>query len=79
MASKRRECKNDEIQMFAGLVKCSHCGSSLNLSYDAKKQKYKNFNRFSVLYVDTIQHYPPLESCHCGSFKAITIDKTCLS
>lgn len=45
MASKRRETKaKGEIQYFAGLVKCADCGSSLNLSYDAKKQKYKNFS-----------------------------------
>jgi len=44
MASKRRETKQGEIQMFAGLVKCSDCGSSLNLSYDTKKQRYKNFS-----------------------------------
>ena len=30
--------------MFAGLVRCADCGSALNLSYDAKKQKYKNFS-----------------------------------
>ena len=44
MASRRRECKKGEIQMLAGLVKCSGCGSSLNLSYDARKQKYTNFS-----------------------------------
>ncbi len=44
MASRRRETKQGEIQMFAGLVKCADCGSSLNVSYDAKKQKYKNFS-----------------------------------
>ena len=44
MASKRRETKQGKIQMFAGLVKCADCGSSLNVSYDAKKQKYKNFS-----------------------------------
>lgn len=44
MASKRRESKKGEIQMFAGLVKCAGCGSALNVSYSAKKQKYKNFS-----------------------------------
>ncbi len=45
MASKRRETMaKGEIQYFAGLVKCSHCGSSLNVSYDKRKGKYKNFS-----------------------------------
>ena len=44
MSSRRRECKKGEIQMFAGLVKCSNCGSSLNLSYDGRKQRYTSFS-----------------------------------
>ena len=44
MAGKRRECKNGEIQMFAGLVKCSDCGSALNVSFDANKGKYTGFS-----------------------------------
>ena len=44
MANKRRETTSGEIQMFAGLVKCSDCGSALNVSFDAKKGKYKNFS-----------------------------------
>ena len=32
LAGKRRECKNGEIQIFAGLVKCGGCGSALNLA-----------------------------------------------
>jgi len=44
MESRRRECSNGRIQMFAGLVKCSGCGSALNVSYDAKKEKFKNFS-----------------------------------
>lgn len=44
MESKRRETRSGEIQMFAGLVKCSDCGSSLNVSYNAKKQKYTGFS-----------------------------------
>ena len=44
MAGKHRETNQGEIQMYAGLVKCAGCGSSLNVSYDAKKQKYKNFS-----------------------------------
>lgn len=30
--------------MFAGLVKCSGCGSSLNVSYNSKKQKFTGFS-----------------------------------
>jgi hypothetical protein len=30
--------------MFAGLVKCSSCGSSLNVSYDAKKGRFTGFS-----------------------------------
>jgi DNA invertase Pin-like site-specific DNA recombinase len=44
MATRRRECKNGETQMFSGLVKCASCGSSLNVSYDNKKEKYKGFS-----------------------------------
>lgn len=44
MASKRRETKGGEIQMFSGLVKCADCGSSLSASYDGKKGKYKGFS-----------------------------------
>ncbi|MDL2273195.1 recombinase family protein [Oscillospiraceae bacterium OttesenSCG-928-G22] len=44
MESRRRESGKGEIQMFAGLVKCAGCGSALNVSFDAKKQKYKNFS-----------------------------------
>lgn len=44
MASKRRETKGSEIQMFSGLVKCADCGSSLSASYDGRKGKYKGFS-----------------------------------
>jgi DNA invertase Pin-like site-specific DNA recombinase len=44
MKEKRRECKNGETQMFAGLVKCGSCGSSLNVSYDANKGKHTGFS-----------------------------------
>jgi len=44
MENRRRECSDGRIQMFAGLVKCSGCGSALNVSYDAKKDKFKNFS-----------------------------------
>lgn len=44
MENRRRESTKGEIQMFAGLVKCSNCGSSLNASYNAKKQKYTGFS-----------------------------------
>lgn len=44
MESRRRECRNGEIQMFAGLVKCGGCGSALSAAYDAKKGKFKNFS-----------------------------------
>lgn len=40
MKSKRTENSNGEVQMFAGLVKCSGCGSSLNASYSKPKGKY---------------------------------------
>lgn len=45
MQSKRRETiAKEEIQYFAGLVKCSDCGSSLNVSYDKRKGKYTGFS-----------------------------------
>ncbi|HVI42551.1 MAG TPA: DUF4368 domain-containing protein, partial [Anaerovoracaceae bacterium] len=44
MKGRRRENSNGEVQMFAGLVKCSTCGASLNASYDKKKGKYKGFS-----------------------------------
>ena len=44
MASKRRETKQGEIQMFAGLVKCAGCGSSLNVGYDNRKGKFTGFS-----------------------------------
>ncbi len=44
MKSRRRENSNGEVQMFAGLVKCSGCGSSLNASYSKPKGKYTGFS-----------------------------------
>ena len=44
MKARRRENTGGEVQMFAGLVKCAGCGSSLNVSYDGKKGRYKNFS-----------------------------------
>jgi len=45
MASRRRECSNSgEIQMFAGLIKCAGCGSSLNVSYSKQKERYTGFS-----------------------------------
>ena len=44
MKNRRRETKRGEVQMFAGLVKCSGCGSSLNVSYNSKKQKFTGFS-----------------------------------
>ena len=44
MKNRRRETKRGEVQMFAGLVKCSDCGSSLNVSYNSKKQKFTGFS-----------------------------------
>lgn len=44
MRAKRRENASGEVQPFAGLVKCADCGSSLNVSYDAKKQRYNGFS-----------------------------------
>lgn len=52
MKSKRRETKSGEIQMFAGLVKCADCGSSLNVSRKRTGQYtgfscwvYKNYGK----------------------------------
>ena len=42
--NRRRENKRGETQMFAGLVKCADCGSSLNLSYNYKTNKYTGFS-----------------------------------
>lgn len=44
MKNSRRETKQGETQMFAGLVKCADYGSSLNVSYNAKKGKYTGFS-----------------------------------
>lgn len=44
MKNRRRETKSGETQMFAGLVKCSDCGSALNVSRNAKKGKYTSFS-----------------------------------
>ena len=44
MKSRRRENSKGEVQMFAGLVKCSKCGSSLNVGFDRKKGKYTGFS-----------------------------------
>lgn len=44
MKNRRRETKRGEVQMFAGLVKCSGCDSSLNVSYNSKKQKFTGFS-----------------------------------
>lgn len=44
MKNRRRETKNGETQMFAGLVKCSDCGSALNVSRNAKTGKYTSFS-----------------------------------
>ena len=44
MKARRRENTSGEVQMFAGLVKCADCGSSLNASYDGKKGRYKNLS-----------------------------------
>ena len=44
MKGRRRENSNGEVQMFAGLVKCSTCGSSLNVSFDKKNGKYRGFS-----------------------------------
>ena len=44
MKAKRRENASGEVQPFAGLVKCADCGSSLNVSYDKKKERYTGFS-----------------------------------
>lgn len=44
MNGRRRENRSGEVQPFAGLVKCADCGSSLNVSYDYKKQRYTGFS-----------------------------------
>lgn len=44
MKNRRRETKSGEKQMFAGLVKCSDCGSALNVSRNAKTGKYTGFS-----------------------------------
>lgn len=44
MKSRRRENSKGEVQMFAGLVKCSKCGSSLNVGFDRMKGKYTGFS-----------------------------------
>lgn len=44
MKGRRRENSNGEVQKFAGLVKCSTCGASLNASFDKKKGKYNGFS-----------------------------------
>ena len=44
MKNRRRETKSGETQMFAGLVKCSDCGSALNVSRNAKTGKYTEFS-----------------------------------
>jgi hypothetical protein len=43
MSNKRRVTKGGEIQMFAGLVKCADCGSSLNVSHYSSG-KYSGFS-----------------------------------
>lgn len=44
MKNRRRETKSGKTQMFAGLVKCSDCGSALNVSRNAKTGKYTSFS-----------------------------------
>lgn len=44
MKNRRRQTKRGETQMFAGLIKCSSCGSALNVSYNYKTQKYTGFS-----------------------------------
>lgn len=44
MKNRRRENKQGETQMFAGLVKCSSCGSALNVSFNSRKGKYTGFS-----------------------------------
>ena len=43
MRHRRRVNRTGEIQIFAGLVKCGGCGSSLNLSFSRKKNTFTNF------------------------------------
>lgn len=44
MKGRRRENSRGEVQMFAGLVKCGGCGSSLNASYAKEKGSYTSFS-----------------------------------
>ncbi|MBD5085517.1 MAG: recombinase family protein [Clostridiales bacterium] len=44
MKARRRENGSGQVQPFAGLVKCADCGSSMNVSYDAKKGRYNGFS-----------------------------------
>lgn len=44
MQARRRENSTGEVQPFAGLVKCADCGSSLNVSYDKRKERYTGFS-----------------------------------
>jgi len=44
MKKRRRETKNGETHMFAGLVKCESCGSALNVSYDSRRGKFTGFS-----------------------------------
>ena len=44
MKAKRRENTSGEVQPFAGLVRCAHCGSALNLGYDKRKGRYTSFS-----------------------------------
>lgn len=44
MKARRRENGTGTVQPFAGLVKCADCGSSLNLSYDKRKERYTSFS-----------------------------------
>ena len=44
MKARRRENGSGQVQPFAGLVKCADCGSSMNVSYDAKKGRYTGFS-----------------------------------
>lgn len=43
MKAKRRENTREEIQPFAGLVKCANCGSALNVTYNSSRGRYTNF------------------------------------
>ena len=43
MKGRRRENGNGEVQMFAGLVKCSTCGASLNAILIRKKANTEVF------------------------------------